>query len=53
MDRGEGAAAGPLLLHTGGTGGLAQHPALGNEHNVAVGELLLEFTGQPGVFLCN
>lgn len=47
MDARQGAATGPLLHHSRGTGGLAQHPALGNEHNMAVRELLLELPGQP------
>lgn len=52
MNAGEGPAAGTLLLDTGSTGGLAQHPALGNENNVAVRELLLELTGQPRLLGC-
>jgi len=47
VDAGEGTAAGSLLLNAGVTGGLAQHPALGNEDDVTVRELLLEFPGQP------
>ena len=47
MDAREGAATRPLLLHPRSTGGLAQHPALGNEHDMAVRELLLELPGQP------
>lgn len=47
MDTGESTAARSLLLDTGGTGRLAQHPALGNEDDMAVGEFLLQFTGEP------
>ena len=47
VDAGKGAAAGTLLHDAGGTGGLAQHPALGNEDDMAVRELLLELPGQP------
>ena len=47
VDTCERAATGTLLLDTGGAGGLAQHPTLGNEDDVAVRELLLEFPGQP------
>ena len=47
VDAREGAATGPLLLHPRSTGGLAQHPSLGNENDMAVRELLLELTGQP------
>ena len=46
MDASQGAATGPLLLDTGVTGGFAQHPALGNENDMAIGELLLEFAGE-------
>ena len=52
MDVGEGAATGTLLLDAGGPGGLAQHPALSNEDDMAVGELLLELTGQPAECVC-
>lgn len=46
VDAGESTAARPLLLDTGGTGWLAQHPALRNEDDMAVGELLLKFPGE-------
>ena len=49
VDARESAATGTLLLNTGGAGGLAQHPTLGNEDNMTVGELLLQFPGQPGM----
>lgn len=48
MDVREGAATGALLLDTRSPGGLAEHTALSNEDDVAVGELLLELPGQPG-----
>lgn len=47
MDGGEGTAAGALLHNTGSTSGLAQDSALANEDDMAVGELLLELSGQP------
>lgn len=47
MDVGQGAAARPLLLDTRSASGLAQHPALGNEDNMAVREFLLQFASQP------
>ena len=47
VDVGEGAGTRPLLLNTGGTCGLAEHPALGNEDDMAVGELLLKLACQP------
>ena len=49
MDVRERAAARTLLLDARGPGRLAQHPTLSDKHDVAVGELLLEFTGQPAV----
>lgn len=42
VDGGEGAAAGALLLDARGPGGFAEHPALGDEHDMAIGELLLQ-----------
>lgn len=36
MDAGKSPAARALLLDTGATGWLAEHPALSNENNVAV-----------------
>lgn len=53
VDIGQGAAAGPLLLDTGSAGWLAQHPALCNKYDVAVGEFLFEFAGQPGRLFIN
>lgn len=47
MDVCEGAAARPLLPDTRSASGLAQHPALGNEDNMAVREFLLQFTSKP------
>lgn len=46
VDAGESTAARPLLLDAGRTGGLAQHPSLRYEDNMAVGELLLKFPGE-------
>ncbi len=43
----ESAATRSLLFYSRGTGGLAQHPALSNENNMSVGELLLQFPCQP------
>jgi len=39
---GKCAASGSLLLDAGGTGGLAEHPALGNKNNMTVGKLFLK-----------
>lgn len=46
VDVGERAVTGALLLYAGGTGGLAQHPALCDEDDVALGELLLQLSCQ-------
>jgi hypothetical protein len=43
---GECTGAGSLLLDPRVTGGLAQHPTLSNENDVAVREFLLELTGE-------
>ena len=50
MDASEGTRTRTLLLNTGSPCGLAQHPSLGNKDNMAVRELLLEFTGEPRSF---
>jgi len=47
VDIGEGSAARPLLLDTGRTGRLAQHPALSNKDDMTIGEFLFELTGEP------
>jgi hypothetical protein len=47
VDVGECAATRPLLLDTGGTGRLAEHPALSNENDMAVGKLLLQLPCEP------
>jgi len=43
VDVGKCTVARPLLLDAGGTGRFAQHPALRNENNMTVRELLLQF----------
>lgn len=48
VDGSEGSRAGTGLLDTGTTAWLAEDSALANKDDVAVGELLLELTGQPG-----
>lgn len=47
VDSRKGTAAGTLLLNARATAGLAKDPALANEDDVAVRELLLELAGQP------
>lgn len=47
---GECTGAGSLLLHPRITGGLAQHPTLSNENDVAVREFLLQLTGEPVIW---
>ena len=47
MDARERAGTGALLLYAGVAGGLAEHPALSNEDDMTVRELLLELPGQP------
>jgi len=47
VHRREGSATRTLLLDAGSARRLAQHPALSDEDDVPVGELLLQLTGQP------
>ncbi len=47
MDAGKGAAAGPLLLDTGGARWFTEHSALCNKYNVTVGEFLLKLPSKP------
>jgi hypothetical protein len=46
VDSGQSARTGTLLLDTGTTTGRRKNAALRDEHNVAVGELLLELTSE-------
>jgi hypothetical protein len=48
MNVGKSPGARPLLFHTRSTGRLAQHPTLGNEHNMSIGKLFLEFSRKSG-----
>lgn len=47
MNIGKCAGAGSLLLGARVTGGSAEHPALSDEDDVSVGELLLQLPGEP------